>query len=94
MSINEVIKKHLPVADKKLSPANKQYNYCWATNYHNCPECKEVKLRNCCKKLDYQAAKQVGSKRWHLYFLCADSHLVIRWVAVEGDTVLAGKIKN
>lgn len=94
MSINEVIKKHLPVAGKKLSSANKYYNYCAATSYRNCSECKEDKWVNCCKKLDYQSAKQVRVQRWHLYFLCADSHLVIRWVAIEDDMVLVGKIKN
>lgn len=94
MSINEVIKKCLSVDNKKLSHANKQYNYCSAYSYQNCLECKEVKQVRCCKKLIYQTAKQVGAQRWHFYFLCADSHLVIRWVVVDGDTVLAGKIKN
>lgn len=94
MSINEVIKKYLSIENYKLSNANKQYNYCSAYSYQNCPTCKEVKKIKCCKKLVYQSAKQISSSRWHLYFLCSESHLVIRWVIFEKNTALVGKIKN
>lgn len=94
MSINEVIKKYLAVADKKVSYANKQYNYCFAYNYQNCSECKEVKRVRCCKKLTYQSAKQVSDYRWHFYFLCSENHLVIRWVTTDGSSVLVGRLKN
>ncbi|MGL5268591.1 MAG: hypothetical protein ACRC8P_02350 [Spiroplasma sp.] len=94
MSINEIIKKYLPVEKSKLSYANKQYNYCSAYSYQNCVICKELKQIKCCKKLSYKSAKQVSPYRWHLYFFCSRSHLVIRWVIFENNTALVGKIKN
>ncbi|MGL5268514.1 MAG: hypothetical protein ACRC8P_01965 [Spiroplasma sp.] len=94
MSINEIIKKYLPVEKSKLSYANKQYNYCLAYTYQNCTACKEVKRIKCCKKLIYQSAKQVSSSKWHLFFLCLNNHLVIRWVRFDEVIVVAGQIKN
>ncbi|MBE4704421.1 hypothetical protein [Spiroplasma platyhelix] len=94
MSINEIIKKYLPVENQKLLYANKQYNYCSAYSYQNCSNCKEIKPVKCCKKLVYQSAKQISEQRWHVYFLCGDSHLVIRWVLIDDSSISVGKIKN
>lgn len=94
MSINEVIRKYLPIGKQKLSHANKQYNYCSAYDYQNCCNCKEVKKVRCYQKLIYQANKQINNQRWHLYFLCSANHLVIRCVTIDDNSVLVGKIKN
>lgn len=94
MSLNDIIKKQLPVKKQKLSHANNQYNYCSAFDYQNCSNCKEVKRVKCCKRLIFQSVKQINATRWHLYFTCLANHLAIRWVIIEGNTILAGKIKN
>lgn len=94
MSINEIIKKYLPIEKQKLSYANKKYNYCSAYNYQNCSNCKEIKRIRCAKTLVYQSARQISETRWHVYFLCSNKHLVIRWVTIENDLVLVGQIKN
>ncbi|MDQ7983022.1 MAG: hypothetical protein REH79_02225 [Spiroplasma sp.] len=94
MSINEIIKKYLPVENQKLSFANKRYNYCSAYNYQNCIKSKETEQIKCTKKLVYQFAKQMNSNRWHLYFLCLNNHFVIRWITINNNIVLVGQIKN
>ncbi len=88
MSINEIIKKYLPIKNQKLSYANKIYNYCAAYNY------QEIKQVKCNKKLIYQYAKQINKIRWHLYFLCSNNHFVIRWITINNNIILAGQVKN
>lgn len=94
MSINEVIKKYLPMKSQKLAYANKHYNYCAFYSYQNCEECHKVKRIRCCKKLTYHTAKQINDQLWHLYFLCSEQHIATRWVRINDNSVLVGKIKN
>lgn len=88
MSINEIIKKYLPIKNQKLSYANKIYNYCAADNY------QKIKQIKCNKKLIYQDAKQINKIRWHLYFICSNNHFVIRWVTINNNIILTGQVKN
>lgn len=91
MSINEIIKKYLPLTKQKPLYANNNYNYCLAYSYQNCRFSKRIK---CTKKINYQSIKKINSRRWHIFFLCPDNHLVIRWVIISDKFILAGQIKN
>lgn len=94
MSINEIIKKHLPITNQKFSRVNTKITHCQNTYYGYCQECKEHKTKLCNEKLIFQNIKQVSNVRWHLYFSCSQKHKVIRWVIIDHNSVVIGNTKN
>ncbi|MDQ7983028.1 MAG: hypothetical protein REH79_02255 [Spiroplasma sp.] len=94
MSINEIIKKYLPITNQKFSKTTTKINHCQNKNYQYCCECKEKKLQLCNEKLIFREIKQVSNFRWHLSFNCQNNHLIIRYVIIENKKIIIGAIKN
>lgn len=94
MSVNEIIKKHLPITKQKLPKSTPKINHCQAKDYKYCSECNENKFKLCNEKLILWKIKQISEIRWHLYFKCQNNHQITRWVIIDNKNVLIGYGKN
>lgn len=94
MSINEIIKKYLPITKQKLPKSATKINHCQTKYYEYCSDCKENKIKSCNEKLIFQKITQISDIRWHLYFKCQKNHLIIRWVILDNKNINIGFVKN
>lgn len=94
MSINEIIKQNLLIKNLKLPKITTKVTHCQDYHYGHCSKCQEYKAKFCNENLIYQKIKQVTANRWHLYFACANNHLVIRWIIKKKNRIIIGNLKN
>lgn len=64
MSINEIIKKHLPITNQNFSRVTTKTTHCQNIYYGYCQDCKEHKTKLCNEKLIFQNIKQVSNYKY------------------------------
>jgi len=94
MSINKIIKQHLPVTKQALPQVNTVLTHCQNGHFGYCYGCKERKMKLCNEKLLFKSVNQVSTIRWHLTFTCVKKHKIIRWVIIDDTSIVVGVVKN
>lgn len=94
MSINEIIKKYLPITNQKLPKSTAKLNHCQGKDYDYCSECNENKNKFCNEKLILWKINRINDIKWQIHFQCPKKHWIIRSVLIENKNVYIEQTRN